>query len=231
MNERADNERGKSVSQTSSDSSTSGNSQETSKAYTPKKGKATPSRKQAQAQPGTFESRFSPGESYGDVRKRRKELKASMSSEQWKEYKRAEKERRRSKQREAQAAMDRGEEQYLLPRDKGPERAFIRDFVDSRRYLNNMVMPVAMGLLIVMLIGQWAPTFASVVSMVAMGLILLFFIEGIILGRRAAAATRQKFPNTQEKGFAMGFYAYGRATQPRRWRTPKPRVNLGDEVS
>lgn len=205
--------------------------QGTSKAFTPKKGKATPKRKEAQAHPGTFASRYQPAESFGDARKRRKELKASMTKEEYKAYKAEIKAAKRERTRQAQAAMDRGEEQYLLPRDKGPERAFIRDFVDSKRYVNNIVMPVAIALLFVMLIGQWAPTFASIVSSIAMVLILIFAIEGIMLGRAASRATREKFPNTSERGFSMGFYAYGRATQPRRWRTPKPRVEIGQKVA
>lgn len=210
---------------------TESSSQKTSKAYTPKKGHATPTRKEAKtAHAGSFEQRFALGQTLGENRKARKELKNSMSPEEWKQHKAKEKEARRARSREAQAAMDRGEERYLLPRDKGEERRFIRDFVDSRRYLNNWVMPFAIVLLIVLMIGQAYPTFGGIVSMVAMVIMFVFFLEGIWLGKAASAATREKFPNTTERGFSMGFYAYGRATQPRKWRTPKPRVALGDKV-
>lgn len=202
-----------------------------SKAYTPKKGHATPSRKQAQQYSGSFESRFAPGATYGESRKARKELKNSMSSAEWKQYKAKEKQERRERSRQAQAAMDRGEERYLLPRDKGEERRFIRDFVDSRRYLNNWVMPFAIILLVFLLFGQAYPTFGGIVSMIAMVIMFIFFVEGVWLGKAASKATREKFPNTSERGFSMGFYAYGRATQPRKWRTPKPRVNIGDKVN
>ncbi|WP_185967142.1 MULTISPECIES: DUF3043 domain-containing protein [unclassified Corynebacterium] len=206
-------------------------SQQTSKAYTPKKGHATPSRKQAQQHLGTFESRYAPQGTYSENRKKRKELKASMSAEQWRDYKKKEKQERQKQQREAQAAMDRGEEKYLLARDKGPERRFVRDFIDSRRYLNNYVMPFAIVLLLILIIGQRMPQIASIISLVAMIIMLIFFAEGIWLGRAAARATKAKFPDTTESGFGLGFYAYGRATQPRKWRTPKPRVSLGEKVS
>ena len=201
-----------------------------SKAHTPKKGHATPKRKQAQAHAGSFESRFAPGDSYSDNRKKRKELKASMSPEEWKEYKAKEKEERRRSAAAAQAAMDRGEEKYLLPRDKGQEKRFVRDFVDSHRYINNWVMPFAIVLLALLLIGQRQPTFGMWVSTIAMVIMVVFAVEGFWLGRKASRATREKFPNTTESGFSLGFYAYGRATQPRRWRSPKPRVEIGAEV-
>ncbi|GAA1475273.1 DUF3043 domain-containing protein [Corynebacterium felinum] len=202
-----------------------------SKAYTPKKGRPTPSLKQAKAQPGTFEARYSPAATLGETRKQRKELKASMSPQEWKDYKKAQKDARRERQRAAQRGMDSGDERYLLARDKGPERAFVRDFIDSRRYLNNFVMPFALGLLLIMVITSRFPTASTIVSTIAMVVMLGFLVEGIMLGRAASRAVRAKFPNTTESGTAIGFYAFGRATQPHRWRTPKPKVSIGDKVS
>lgn len=200
------------------------------KAYTPKKGKATPKRKEAQQHPGTFEARYAPADSYGESRKRRKALKESMTAEEWKEYKAKEREERRKRQRDAQAAMDRGEERYLLPRDKGEERRYVRDIVDSKRYLSNYVMPFFILLLILMLIGQRFPNFGAAVSLVTMALMVVFMVEGIFLGRKVNRQVREKFPHTTATGIPLGFYAYSRATQPRRWRTPRPRVELGQEV-
>ena len=44
-----------------------------------------------------------------------------------------------------------GEDDYLLPRDKGPVRRFVRDVVDARRNLLGLFMPAALGLIFVML--------------------------------------------------------------------------------
>lgn len=199
------------------------------KGYTPPKGRPTPKRREVEIERGVIRA-SSPGQSPQGVRARRKELKASMSKEEWKQHKKKEREETRRQQREAQARMDSGEEKYLLPRDQGRERRFIRDWADSRRFINNAVMPAALVLLVVLLIGNWAPEFANLVSMLAMVLIVVFAIEGVLLGRRAAKATRKKFPDTTLGGFTMGFYAYSRVTQPRRWRTPKPQVELGANI-
>lgn len=202
-----------------------------SKAYTPKKGHATPSRKQSQAHPGTFEARFGAREGYGESRKKRKELKASMTKEEWKAYKRERADEGKQRRREAQAAMDRGDERYLLQRDRGEERRYVRDLVDSKRYIGNFVMPLALILLVILFIGRWVPAFASAMSFVALIFIASFAIEAIVLGRKTARAVRERFPDTSETGFGIGAYAYGRVTQPRRWRTPKPQVSIGDTVA
>ncbi|QGU07840.1 hypothetical protein COCCU_09580 [Corynebacterium occultum] len=199
------------------------------KGYTPPKGRPTPKRREVEIERGVI--RPAGGvQSQATLRERRKELKASMSKDEWKEYKRKERDDAAKSRREAQVRMDKGDERYLLPRDQGPERRFVRDWVDSRSFINSWVMPVALVLLVVMLVGTWAPTFANIVSMFAMVLIVVFAIEGVILGRRAAAAVRKKFPDTNVGGFSMGFYAYSRVTQPRRWRTPKPQVEAGSKI-
>ena len=60
--------------------------------------------------------------------------------------------RMRQKQREARAearaGMMAGKEEYLFPRDKGPERALVRDIVDSRRNVATYFLPGALVVLI-----------------------------------------------------------------------------------
>lgn len=201
-----------------------------SKAYTPKKGHATPKRKEAEASQNRFHNQFAPPETWGESRKKRKELKNSMSREEWKAYKNKERDQRRERQAIARKAMDDGDERYLLKRDQGPERRYVRDLVDSRRYLSSWIMPIAFLLLLVMAFGSYVPTFATYVSFGAFFILILFLVEGIMLGRSAAKAVRAKFPDTTQGGFSIGFYAYSRATQPRRWRSPRPRVEPGAEV-
>ena len=85
------------------------NSSQPSKAYTPKKGHATPKRNAAQRKEGSFEARFTPAESYSEARKKRKELKASMSKEEWKQYKSDAKAAQKARRQAAQRGMDEGD--------------------------------------------------------------------------------------------------------------------------
>ena len=78
-----------------------------------------------------------------------------------------------------------------------------------------------------MIVGQAIPTIANVVSLVAMVLILALAVEGVWIGRKANSVVRERMPESTETGFGLGFYAYSRASQPRRLRTPRPNVEIG----
>ncbi|ANR66055.1 hypothetical protein C627_10510 [Corynebacterium glutamicum ZL-6] len=201
------------------------------KGYTAPKGRPTPRRREVELERGVVGGQsLAPTDTYAQQRQKRKEFKASMTKEEFKAYKQKERDARVKRQRETQAAMDRGEDAYLMDRDKGEVRRFARDWVDSRRFLSNFVMPVAIALLVVMLIDNFNPSFAATSSMVAMVLMLGFLIEGITTGRRVNKAARTRFPGTTETGFGLGYYAYSRTIQPRKWRTPRARVEIGAEV-
>lgn len=198
------------------------------KGFTPPKGRPTPKRHDQEIAKGVI--RDPNRASDPQRRERRKELKASMSKEEWKAYKKKERQEIRERNQVAQKRMESGEEQYLLPRDKGEVRRFVRNWVDSQRFLTEWVMPFALILLLFTFLGSSNPTFANITSIVAMAFIAVFALEGIFLGRRCNNAVRLKFPNTTEAGFGLGFYAYSRATQPRKWRTPRPQVERGASV-
>ena len=172
--------------------------QPTRKGYTPKKGRPTPKRADAERERGVRRSPTKAPETPKEARERRKALKESMSKEEYREFKRKEREQQTAQRRKVQEAMDRGEEKYLLARDRGDERRFVRDWVDSRRHMNNMIMPVALGLLVVMFIAQNYPQTSAVMSTFVMVVMLSFAVEGLIIGRGANKAVRNKFPTSTE---------------------------------
>lgn len=198
--------------------------------YTPPKGRPTPKRRDREAERHHHGGASLAPTTPNLVREERKKLKSSMTKEEWKAYKRRERAESRENQRKVREAMDRGDERYLLPRDKGKERAYVRDFVDSKRYLNNWVLLLLVILLMAMFITTGSPRIAQYVSIASTAAIGVLFIEGIFIGRAANRAVRKAFPETTQTGIGLGFYAYSRATQPRSWRSPKPRVTVGDEV-
>lgn len=198
------------------------------KGYTPPKGRPTPKRHDQEVKRGVV--RDPDALTPAQQQQRNKELKKSMSKEEWKAYKKEQRERNRAANREMQARIDAGDERYLMDRDRGPVRRYVRDWVDSRRFLNNYVMPMALVLLVILIIGTWLPQVASVLSMITLVFMLAILVEAVIIGRRANAAVRAKFPDTTETGFGLGTYAFSRATQPRSWRSPKPQVALGQKV-
>ncbi len=204
------------------------NPQQHPKGYTPPKGRPTPKRADQEIARGV--RRDPHGASDAQRYQHRKELKKSMSKEEWKEYKRKEREERVAHNREVQKRMAAGDERYLLPRDKGEVRRYVRDWVDSRAFLNEFVMPLALILMVVLFVGTSNPAFANISSIVSMAVIVVFAVEGFWLARKCNNAVRVKFPGTTEAGWGLGFYAYSRASQFRKWRTPKPRVERGSKI-
>lgn len=138
------------------------------------------------------------------------------------------KEERRRQAAERRARMDAGDDRYLPPRDRGPVKAHIRDVVDSRRHLIGLFMPLAA--LVFLSIVVPVPQLQTAISLAAMAFMAGMIVEGVFLGRQVAAKARAKFPNEEIGGFSTGWYAFTRASQPRKLRVPRPRVEPGTNL-
>ncbi|QNG18488.1 DUF3043 domain-containing protein [Rhodococcus triatomae] len=134
---------------------------------------------------------------------------------------------RRATAADRRARMLAGEDKYLLPRDKGPVRAYVRDFVDARRNLVGLFMPLAIVLIMAMFVSPELQAFVTLGMLVMM---VLMVIEGIYIGRVVNSRVRDRFPDTLDGGFKLGWYAFVRASQIRKLRAPKPRVGPGDAI-
>lgn len=160
-----------------------------------------------------------------EARRRRKELRTKMSRAERKEDKIA----RRAAMSDRRERMMAGEDDYLLPRDKGPVRRFARDIVDSRRIsVLGLFMPAALGLIFVMLAVPQVQFYISPAMLILMAIMI---IDGVFLGRKVNRMVDEKFPDNTESGWKLGFYAASRASQLRRMRAPRPQVNRGDKVT
>jgi len=161
-----------------------------------------------------------------EARKRRKEARTKLS----KEERKAEKLTRRADMADRREKMMAGEDAYLLPRDQGPVRRYVRDIVDSRRNVLGLFMPAALALIFVML-SVPSVQVQQLVSPAMLVLVLIMVIDGFILGRKANRLVDAKFPDNTESGWKLGFYAASRASQLRRMRAPRPQVERGASVS
>lgn len=187
------------------------------------KGRPTPKRNQASRRRGPV----APAPmTAAEARRRRKEMRQKLSREERK----AEKVERRAVMAERREKMMAGEEAYLLPRDKGPVRRFVRDVVDARRNVLGLFMPAALGLIFVMLAVPSVQV-QRLLSPAMLVLVLIMVIDGFIVGRKVNRLVDQKFPDNTESGWKLGFYAASRASQLRRMRAPRPMVNRGDKVT
>jgi hypothetical protein len=132
---------------------------------------------------------------------------------------------RRAAAAERREGMNRGDDKFLMPRDRGPVKAYIRDLVDSRPHLMGLFMPLAIVVVLSLLVPvREVQSYLSLFSLVALTTMI---IEGIFLGSSITKKARAKFPGEKIGGLGTGWYAFTRASQLRRLRIPKPRVERG----
>jgi Protein of unknown function (DUF3043) len=190
--------------------------------HTAPKGRPTPKRSESARKRGPVAP--APMTS-AEARARRKAVAGPKLS---REERKVERNERRAAMNDRRAKMMAGEEAYLLPRDQGPLRRYVRDIVDARRNLLGLFMPVALLLIFVMLGVPQVQLFISPAMLILMALMA---IDGIVLARKVGNAVDVKFPDNTESRWKLGLYAAGRASQLRRMRAPKPQVDRGAKVA
>jgi hypothetical protein len=133
--------------------------------------------------------------------------------------------RARSERERRTAAMRRGEEWALGPRDRGPIRKLARDYVDSHRRPSEYYMYVLL-LLLVALLSRNA-TLNTYVSPLVLVLIVVVVIDAYLIRRALMKLAAERYPGESTRG--MTTYAVMRALQIRRFRMPAPRLKPGDK--
>jgi hypothetical protein len=116
--------------------------------------------------------------------------------------------------------MMQGDERYLTVRDKGPQRRYVRDYVDARISVGEFLIP-AMVLVLVM---TFLPAELQVYSLIAIWSYLVVSIaDAVFLGMTLKRKLSAKFGESNvQSGFR--WYAAMRAFQFRILRMPKPQV-------
>ena len=165
------------------------------------KGRATPTRAQAQAAA-------------------RARAKGAMDKKQ---AARAAREKRSAASAKAREGMKTGDERYLSARDKGPVRRFVRDFIDARLSMAELLLPL---LLVIMLTSTFNPglstsLWSATILVVALDTTLLIF--------RLRRELPRRFSDQRTKG-AVG-YGLLRSMQLRWIRLPKTQVKIGDKLT
>lgn len=159
-----------------------------------------------------------------EARARRKTLAGPKLS---REERRAERTASRARMTDRRERMMAGEEAYLLPRDQGPIKRYVRDVVDSRRNALGLFMPATLVLLFA---SFGVPQVQLYASPAMLALMVVMGVDGVLLGRKVSRLVDAKFPDNTESRWKLGIYAAGRASQLRRMRTPRPQVERGSSV-
>ena len=168
-----------------------------------KKGKPTPTRKEAQAK-----------------------LKvSSLSPAASKEAKKALKVQARVRRLEQRAAYMRGEESALPLRDRGQARRFVRNYVDEQRSITEYFLVIILFVLFLTVIPVASVQLAAVAIMYST--MIFVAVNGFLMSRKIKKVVAEKFPGESTKG--LGLYGWMRSTQLRRLRAPAPQVGPGSK--
>ena len=165
------------------------------------KGHATPTRKEKEA------ARKRPLVANDRTERRRREREAAT----------AERER-------ARVGMANGEQKYLPIRDRGPQRKFVRDYVDARWSVGELLLPT----IVLFFVTSFFPP-ESVVQLVGFAImwfvLIVSVIDAVIVGNILKKKLTEKFGSMDKGG---RFYAAMRMVYFRQMRLPKAQVKRGE---
>lgn len=128
----------------------------------------------------------------------------------------------RLRAREGYAA---GDDRYLPDRDKGPQRRYVRDFVDARTSLGEWMLPLMLAVVFMTFVANELVQLISIFTI--WGYLAALIIDSIFLGRSLKKRLTTQFGADKiQPGFQ--WYAIMRSLQMRRLRLPKPQVRRGE---
>jgi Protein of unknown function (DUF3043) len=137
-------------------------------------------------------------------------------------------ERQRAQRSESMEGMRRGDERFLLARDRGPERALVRNIVDSRRNAGTWFFG---GALIVLVGSSVANPLIQLVSNLLWAFLALAVVaDAVLISRRIKKLVRERFPDTTQRMRSLYTYGIMRSITFRRMRMPKPQVDIGEAI-
>ncbi len=139
----------------------------------------------------------------------------------------AQRDARREEQARMRRAMDTGEERFLPVRDKGPQKRFARDFVDSRFSLGEYVMFAALAIVILSLVVPVTANTQIIVFGIFWLMVVAVAIDCVILSRKLKRQVQEKFGSLNS---GVVWYGTMRSLQFRRLRLPKPMIKRGAAV-
>lgn len=164
------------------------------------KGRATPTRKEKEA------ARKRPLVVNDRKERRRREVEATRIQ--------------REKQRIGMAS---GDSKFMAIRDQGPQKKYVRDYVDARTGISEALLPLIAVYFVASFFTMY-PVIVTTATLAMYAVVLVVVADVIILGLTVRKKLVAKF-GAAEKGVRL--YAAFRAVYVRPLRLPKPQVKRG----
>jgi len=154
----------------------------------------------------------------------RKEREAAnlrpLVSDDRKEARRHARTQMQAERERARVGMANGEEKYLPARDRGPQKRFVRDYVDARFSVGELLVPAMFVVIILTLFPQ--PEVQVFGLFALWGFFIVATIDAVLLGLRLRRKITEKFGESRAE--KVRWYAAMRSLQLRIMRLPKPQV-------
>ncbi len=118
----------------------------------------------------------------------------------------------------------------MLARDAGPLRELVRDLVDQRLMLMEMLIPVLLVSLVLGWVGAGIQREQLVIfaNLMFYAVFLTLVVETLMLRFRIRREMGRRFPEESQRGLL--FYGFNRAMLMRFLRNPKPTLKIGDPL-
>jgi hypothetical protein len=156
------------------------------------------------------------------TRKEREKANVRPLVAKGKEAQKAQRDRVADQRNRARVGLANGEEKYLPIRDKGPQRRFVRDYVDARYSVGEAMIPI----MVIVIILSVIPNASSITLILLWAYFLIAIIDCVVAGMRVRSKLTAKYgAGNVETG--LRWYTAMRAMQMKFMRLPKPQVKRG----
>lgn len=123
----------------------------------------------------------------------------------------------------ARLGMAAGDDKFLPQRERGPQKRFVRDYVDARFNIGEFMIPV---MFLVILLTFFPDPMVQTYGILALwAFFLVAVVDCVVLGFTLTRRVKAKFG--EAKAERVRWYAAMRALQLRPMRLPKPQVKRG----
>ena len=124
----------------------------------------------------------------------------------------------------ARIGMANGEEKYLLVKDRGVQRRYVRDYVDARFSIGELMIPVLVFFIVLTAVNS--KLFSVIGTIIMWAFLIVVVLDCVYAGFMLKRRLSEKFgPANVQRGFR--WYLATRAIQFRKLRLPKPQVKRG----
>ncbi len=177
--------------------------------------------------PGTELNQDSSSTGKGHATPTRKEKEAArkrpLVANDRAERRQREREAANAERERARVGMANGEQKYLPVRDRGPQRKFVRDYVDARWSFGELLLPT----IVVYFVSSFIPNDSVVLygTLLMFAVIFVSLIDALIVGNILKKKLIEKF-SSMDRGTRL--YATMRMVYFRQMRLPKAQVKRGE---